>query len=189
MARRRKFPEDFQIPDGTGYYWYCLTMYDSSALVILKWKCQRDRRWGDVLEVYIPTRTVRKMYRGKVADREEKPYGYYLFMKAKMSGTLYWNVNEVPGLAWVNTDTDNVRMPPIVPEEEIERIQMEMAAIDEEAIGNIKVGEIVEITQGPLKNYGGPVIKMAKHGAVVEVFLFGRKNEIEVPFANVRVVS
>lgn len=184
--RKTKF-EGYTIPTSDKAEWYCLLTFDNRTIDGLKIRLAKDQKELDLIEVYCPKKIVKAEVRGKIVKREDEPFGFYVFIKAKMSPEMYYAVIGTPGLSWLNTDIQNLKLPPAVPEEEIERVKREFAIVEEEVVNDIKVGQDVEITDGPLKGNIGVVTKVSDT-ATVKTEMFKRTIEVDVKFSQLQVI-
>ncbi len=111
------------------------------------------------IEVYCPLQDEIRQWSDRKKKVSEPVFRSYLFVKLKDYATESLQVLETPGIVsfvWWN------KKPGVVRDEEIKAIQDFLTAYKEvKTITDIKEGEVVTVTEGPLKNMNG-VVKFIK---------------------------
>ncbi len=154
-----------------------------------------------VSQVLVPTEKVYTVRAGKRVLVEKILYPGYVLIQAELSGELQYIIrNEVPHMSGFLTEKREVshdggkpqeeKLPVPLRDDEARRIlgeQDEQAVTDVETVIDYKVGDPVQITDGPFSGFGGTVEEIVEDRSKLKVMvmIFGRKTLLELNFTQV----
>jgi transcriptional antiterminator NusG len=140
-----------------------------------------------IFGVMVPKEKMIEIKNGKRKVVEKKIFQGYVLVDMKMTEDAWYIVRNTPGVTgFVGTGTD----PTPVSEDEIKKIKKRMGVEDPKHQIDFKVGEIVNITDGPFKGFDGAVseIDTQKGKLKVMVSMFGRETPVELDALQVKKV-
>ena len=138
----------------------------------------------EIQEVIVPTQEVVEIRNGKRVTVTRRLYPGYVLVKMLLNQRTQHIINSLQGvIKFVGTG----REPQPLRDEEINKIlglepEVEEAALREEI--PFRVGQVVEVTEGPFTDFSGTVqeIYPDKGKVKVEVSLFGRPTSVELDY-------
>ena len=147
-----------------------------------------DKRPGDdrdIREVLVPTHDVVEIRRGKRVPVTKPLYPGYLLVRMVLNQSTEHMISAMKGVRFVGQGD-----PQPVREEDMNRIlgiEVEEETSAREEIP-FRVGEVVEVMQGPFTDFSGTVQEVypEKGKVKVEVSLFGRPTSVELDFTQLR---
>ena len=118
---------------------------------------------------------------------EKKIYPGYVFVDMVVTDDSWYIVRNTPNVT--GFIGFGVRPTP-VSKEEIRRIKKRMGVTDPKYKVELKIDELVRITDGPLKNFEGKVIEIDEDKGKVKVLvsMFGRETPTALDFLQVKKV-
>lgn len=142
---------------------------------------------GKISEILIPEKEVIDIVKGKKVTKFKKFYSGYIFVQMQLTNQVWHLVKNASG---VINFVGNKGIPTEVPVKQIEAITHR---IKEDAINNdsskisVKVGEHVQVIDGPFKTFSGVVeeVNQEKGRVKVAVSIFGRPTSVELDFSQV----
>jgi transcription termination/antitermination protein NusG len=142
----------------------------------------------EIQEVIVPTQDVVELKEGKRVTVTRRLYPGYVLIKMVMNQRTMHVINNIQGvIKFVGPGKE----PQPLRDEEINKILgLAPAETLEEAETEIpfRVGQVVEVTEGPFSDFSGTVQEIyADKGKVkVEVSLFGRPTSVELDFSQLK---
>ena len=140
-----------------------------------------------IFDILVPKEKKIKVKNGKKEVVEEKIYPGYILVNMIVTDDSWYVVRNTPHVTgFIGAGTTPVP----ISDEEIKRIQQRMGVEEPEYKIEFKVGDMVEITDGPFKDMTGNISKIDQEKGRVEVLvdLFGRETPVEVDSVQVKKV-
>ena len=140
-----------------------------------------------IFGVLVPKEKQIEIKNGKRKIVEKKIFQGYVLVEMKMTEDAWFIIRNTPGVTgFVGTGSD----PTPVSEQEIAKIKKRMGVADPKHQINYRVGEVVNITDGPFKGFDGAIneIDTAKGKIKVLVSMFGRETPVELDALQVKKV-
>lgn len=140
-----------------------------------------------IFDVLVPKEKQIEIKNGKRKVVEKKIFQGYVLVEMKMTEDAWFIVRNTPGVTgFVGSGTD----PTPVSEREIAKIKKRMGVEDPKHHINYRVGEVVNITDGPFKGFDGAIneIDTQKGKIKVLVSMFGRDTPVELDALQVKKV-
>lgn len=143
---------------------------------------------GDkILDVMVPKEKQIEIKNGKRRVVEKKIFQGYVLVDMKMTEDAWYIIRNTPGVTgFVGSGTE----PTPVSDEEIAKIKKRMGVEDPKHNIDYKVGEVVNIVDGPFKGFDGAIneIDTQKGKIKVLVSMFGRDTPVELDALQVKKV-
>lgn len=169
-------------------HWYVLhtySGYEDSVAVNLKQRIDNLNMQDKIFDAIVPKEKKIKIKDGKRTTLEEKIFPGYVLVNMIVTDDSWYVVRNTPNVTgFVGSGT----IPTPVSEEEWNYLQKRMGADEPKFKVDFEVGELVQITDGPFKDYEGKIadIDQAKGKIKVMVTIFGRETPVELDFLQVR---
>lgn len=141
----------------------------------------------EIFDVMVPKEKQIEIKNGKRKIVEKKIFQGYVLVEMKLTDATWYIVRNTPGVTgFVGSGT----VPTPVSEAEISKIKKRMGVEDPKHQIDLKVGEVVNITDGPFKGFDGAVseIDTQKGKIRVMVSMFGRDTPVELDALQVNKV-
>lgn len=140
-----------------------------------------------IFDVIVPKEKQIEIKNGKRKVVEKKIFQGYVLVQMKMSEDVWFIVRNTPNVTGFVGSGDQ---PSPVSDDEISKILKRMGAEDPKHKINFKVGEVVNIIDGPFKSFDGAIneIDPAKGKLKVLVSMFGRETPVELDALQVKKV-
>ena len=170
--------------------WYAIhtySGYEEKVADSIRQRIQTVDMADKIFDVMVPKEKQIQIKNGKRKVVEEKIFQGYVLVEMKLTDETWYIVRNTPGVTgFVGADTT----PTPVSESEIRKIKKRMGVEDPKHQINFKVGEVVNITDGPFKGFDGSVseIDTAKGKLKVMVSMFGRDTPVELDALQVNKV-
>lgn len=126
--------------------------------------------------------------------RERNLYPGYIFIKMHMTNDAWFIVRNTQYVTGLVGSSGQWTKPTPVPEREIKKMEAEVEKIKEnfkqgKNLSPYKVGQVVQVIDGPTKGQIGPIVEVndERKVAVVELELFERKTPTEIPYSNIKI--
>jgi len=174
----------------TNKQWYAIHTYSGYEEKVAESIRQRadSLDMGDkILEVLVPKEKMIEIKNGKRRVVEKKIFQGYVLVEMKMSEDAWYIVRNTPSVTgFVGSGTD----PTPVEQDEIEKIQKRMGLEQPKHKIDYRIGEVVNITDGPFKGFDGSIneIDPQKGKLKVLVNMFGRETPVELDSLQVKRV-
>jgi transcriptional antiterminator NusG len=125
---------------------------------------------------------------GRRTSVEEKIYPGYVLVRMIMTDDSWYVVRNTPRVTGF-VGTDNTKPTPLS-EEEVNSLLVRMGKEESKFNVDLKVGDLVKVTDGPFKDYDGKISEVDEERGRVKVLvpIFGRETAIELDSLQVRKV-
>ncbi len=170
--------------------WYAIHTYSGYEEKVAESIRQRaaSLEMGDkIFQVLVPKEKMIEIKNGKRRVVEKRIFQGYVLVQMKMSEDAWYIVRNTPSVTgFVGTGTD----PSPISDEEMEKINKRMGLDQPKHQIDFKVGEVVNITDGPFKGFDGSIneIDATKGKLKVLVNMFGRETPVELDSLQVKRV-
>ncbi len=170
--------------------WYVLHTYSGYEDAVAKNLKQRIESLGmedKIFNVLVPKEKRIKIKNGKRKTVEEKIYPGYVLVEMVVTDDSWYVVRNTPNVTgFVGAGTTPVP----VSKAEIENLKKRMGEEKPQYKIEVKVGELVKITDGPFKDFDGKVseIDEARGKVKVLVNMFGRDTPVELDSLQIKKV-
>ncbi len=166
-------------------HWYAVhtySGYEDAVARYLKQRVDSLEMHDKIFNIIVPREKKIKIKNGKRKEVEEKIYPGYVLVDMVMSEDSWYVVRNTPRVTgFVGADTTE---PTPLSKEEVDFLLSKMKGEEEEKKFNIeyKVGELVQINDGPFKGYEGKISNIDEEQGRVKVLvpIFGRETEVEL---------
>ncbi len=171
-------------------HWYVLhtySGYEDSVAVNLKQRIENLNMQDKIFDAIVPKEKKIKIKDGKRTTLEEKIFPGYVLVNMIVTDDSWYVVRNTPNVTgFVGSGT----IPTPVSQEEWDFLQKRMGADEPKFKVDFEVGELVQITDGPFKDYEGKIGEIDKAKGKVKVFvtIFGRETPVELDFLQVKKV-
>ena len=137
-----------------------------------------------IYEVKIPTETVTEVKDGKERQYERKVFPGYVLVKMIVTDESWFIVRNIRGVTGFVGASSTAPVP--LSDKEVEALGVE----NNEVIVNFKVGDSVNIIDGPLEGFVGVVDEIEPDKNYVKVILsmFGRETPVELELTQIELV-
>ena len=137
-----------------------------------------------IFEVKIPTETVTEVKDGKERQYERKIFPGYVLVKMIVTDDSWFVVRNIRGVTGFVGASSTAPVP--LSDKEVEALGVE----NNEIIVNFKVGDNVNIIDGPLEGFVGVVDEIEPDKNYVKVILsmFGRETPVELELTQIELV-
>ncbi len=137
-----------------------------------------------IYEVKIPTETVTEVKDGKERQYERKVFPGYVLVKMIVTDESWFIVRNIRGVTGFVGASSTAPVP--LSDKEVEALGVE----NNEIIVNFKVGDNVNIIDGPLEGFVGVVDEIEPDKNYVKVILsmFGRETPVELELTQIELV-
>ena len=140
-----------------------------------------------IYQVLVPKEKMIEVKNGKRKVVEKRIFQGYVLVEMKMDEDAWYIVRNTPSVTgFVGSGSE----PSPVEEEEIEKIMKRMGRSEPKHKIDYRIGEVVNITDGPFKGFDGSIndIDPAKGKLKVLVNMFGRETPVELDSLQVKRV-
>lgn len=169
-------------------HWYVLhtySGYEDSVAINLKQRIENLNMQDKIFDAIVPKEKKIKIRDGKRTTFEEKIFPGYVLVNMIVTDDSWYVVRNTPNVTgFVGSGT----IPTPVAEEEWSFLQKRMGAEEPKFKVDFEVGELVQINDGPFKDYEGKIGELDQAKGKVKVFvtIFGRETPVELDFLQVK---
>lgn len=162
--------------------------YEEAVARYLKQRVESLSMENKIFEVIVPTEKKIRVKGGKRSTVEDKLFPGYVLVRMIMSDDSWYVVRNTPRVTGF-VGVDNTKPTPLS-EEEVNSLLVRMGKEEGKFNVDLKVGELVKVTDGPFKDYDGKVAEVDEERGRVKVLvpIFGRETAIELDSLQVRKV-
>ncbi|MFZ1814550.1 MAG: transcription termination/antitermination protein NusG, partial [Rhizobiaceae bacterium] len=170
--------------------WYAIhtySGYEEKVAESIQQRVESVDMADKIFGVLVPKEKQIEIKNGKRKIVEKKIFQGYVLVEMKMTEDAWFIIRNTPGVTgFVGTGSD----PTPVSEPEIAKIKKRMGVADPKHQINYRIGEVVNITDGPFKGFDGAIneIDTAKGKIKVLVSMFGRETPVELDALQVKKV-
>lgn len=170
-------------------HWYVVHTYsgfEQKAKKALEEKVKSLGKQDRISEVLVPSENVVEMKKGVKKTTTRKIFPGYILVRMELTEET-WHI--IKGVPKVTGFVGGSKAPPIVPDEEVQRItqQISEGTLRPKPKVTFEKGESVRVVEGPFTNFNGIVdeVKPEKGKVKVLVSIFGRSTPVELDFMQV----
>lgn len=170
--------------------WYAIhtySGYEEKVADSIRQRINSVDMTDEIFDVMVPKEKQIEIKNGKRKIVEKKIFQGYVLVEMKLTDATWYIVRNTPGVTgFVGSGTS----PTAVSEAEISKIKKRMGVEEPKHQIDLKVGEVVNITDGPFKGFDGAVseIDTQKGKIRVMVSMFGRDTPVELDALQVNKV-
>ncbi len=170
--------------------WYAIHTYSGYEEKVKESISQRAESLDmkdKIFQVLVPKEKMIEVKNGKRKVVEKRIFQGYVLVQMKMSEDAWYIVRNTPSVTgFVGSGSE----PTPVSDDEMEKIMKRMGRAEPKHKIDFKVGDIVNITDGPFKGFDGTIneIDQAKGKLKVLVNMFGRETPVELDSLQVKRV-
>lgn len=170
--------------------WYAIhtySGYEEKVAESIQQRVESVDMADKIFGVMVPKEKQIEIKNGKRKIVEKKIFQGYVLVEMKMTEDAWYIIRNTPGVTgFVGTGAD----PTPVSELEITKIKKRMGVDDPKHQIDYKIGEVVNITDGPFKGFDGAIneIDTQKGKIKVLVSMFGRETPVELDALQVKKV-
>ena len=170
--------------------WYAIhtySGYEEKVAESIRQRAESLDMKDKIYQILVPKEKMIEVKIGKRKVVEKKIFQGYVLVQIKLTEDAWYIVRNTPGVTgFVGTGTD----PSPVSPAEIEKIMKRMGRAEPKHKIDFKVGEVVNITDGPFKGFDGAIneIDATKGKLKVLVNMFGRETPVELDALQVKKV-
>ncbi len=170
--------------------WYVIHTYSGYEEKVAESIRQRadSLDMGDkIFQVLVPKEKMIEVKNGKRKVVEKRIFQGYVMVQMKMSEDAWYIVRNTPSVTgFVGSGSE----PTPISEDEMEKIMKRMGREEPKHKIDFKIGEVVNITDGPFKGFDGSIneVDVTKGKLKVLVNMFGRETPVELDSLQVKRV-
>ncbi|MDD5145883.1 MAG: transcription termination/antitermination protein NusG [Candidatus Pacebacteria bacterium] len=170
--------------------WYVLHTYSGYEDAVAKNLKQRIESLGmddKIFNVLVPKEKKIKIKDGKRKVIEEKIYPGYVLVEMIVTDDSWYVVRNTPNVTgFVGAGTTPVPVSP----NEIDNLKKRMGIVEPQYKIEVKVGDLVKITDGPFKDFDGKISEIDEERGKVKVLvnMFGRDTPVELDSLQIKKV-
>jgi transcriptional antiterminator NusG len=170
--------------------WYAIhtySGYEEKVAESIRQRAESLDMKDKIIEVLVPKEKMIEVKNGKRKVVEKRIFQGYVLVQMKMSEDAWYIVRNTPSVTgFVGSGSE----PTPVDDAEIEKIQKRMGREEPKHKIDFKLGEVVNITDGPFKGFDGAVseVDAVKGKLKVLVNMFGRETPVELDSLQVKKV-
>ena len=171
--------------------WYVIhtySGYEDQVADSLRQRIQSFSMQEYVFDVIVPTEKQIEIKAGKRKTVEKKIFPGYVLVEMIVTDDSWYVVRNTPNVTgFIGL---GVRPTPMA-KEEVDRIRKRMGVEEPKFEIDLKVGELVKINDGPLKNFEGKVVEVDKDKGKIKVSvnMFGRETPVNLDSLQVKKIS
>lgn len=171
-------------------HWYVLhtySGYEDSVAFNLQQRIESMGMEDKIFNVMVPKEKKIKIKDGKRVTVEEKIFPGYVMVEMIVTDDSWYVVRNTPNVTgFVGSGT----IPTPISESEVASLQKRMGVEEPKYKIDIKVGELVRITDGPFKDYEGKADEIDDEKGKVKVLvsIFGRETPLELDFLQIKKI-
>lgn len=165
--------------------WYVITTYvghEDNVKEKLEARTESMGMQENIFRVIIPTTTEVEVKDGVQKEKTKKMFPGYVFVEMVMSDEAWYAVRNTPGVTgFIGSSGKGAKPTPLLPQE-VDRILVNMGMSRVDAEAELKVGEKVNVIDGPFKGMMGTIdsIDLENNKLNVLIDLFGQETPVEV---------
>ncbi len=170
--------------------WYAIhtySGYEEKVAESIRQRAESLDMKDKIIQVLVPKEKMIEVKNGKRKVVEKRIFQGYVLVQMKMSEDAWYIVRNTPSVTgFVGSGTD----PSPIEEDEIEKIMKRMGREEPKHKIDFKLGEVVNIIDGPFKGFDGSVneVDAVKGKLKVLVNMFGRETPVELDSLQVKRV-
>lgn len=173
----------------TGRHWYAIHTYSGYEDAVARYLKQRveSLSMGDkIFNVVVPKETKIQIKNGKRQKKEEKIYPGYVLVDMVLDNDSWYVVRNTPRVTgFVGADSAT---PTPLSQEEVGDLMLRIGGAEPKFKVDLKLNEVVKITDGPFKDQEGKVAELDEERGKVKILvpIFGRDTIVELDSLQVK---
>ncbi len=181
------------MPKQTAQYgrrWYAIhtySGYEDNVAEALGQRIETMDMREKIFSVLVPKEKKIKIKNGKRKTTEEKIFPGYVLVEMVVTDDSWYVVRNTPNVTgFIGTGT----IPTPIAQEEIDALLKRTGVTEPETTFDVTKGAVVQITDGPFKNFEGKVSDIDEQRGKIKVLvnMFGRETPVELDFLQVKKV-
>ena len=170
--------------------WYAIhtySGYEEKVAESIRQRAESLDMKDKIIQVLVPKEKMIEVKNGKRKVVEKRIFQGYVMVEMKMSEDAWYIVRNTPSVTgFVGSGTE----PTPISNDEIEKILKRMGREEPKHKIDYKIGEVVNITDGPFKGFDGSIneVDPTKGKLKVLVNMFGRETPVELDSLQVKRV-
>ncbi|HSX46371.1 MAG TPA: transcription termination/antitermination protein NusG [Patescibacteria group bacterium] len=170
--------------------WYAIhtySGYEEKVAESIRQRAESLDMKDKIIQVLVPKEKMIEVKNGKRKVVEKRIFQGYVLVEMKMSEDAWYIVRNTPSVTgFVGSGTE----PTPISADEIDKIMKRMGREEPKHKIDYKVGEVVNITDGPFKGFDGSIneVDATKGKLKVLVNMFGRETPVELDSLQVKRV-
>lgn len=163
--------------------WYAVHTYSGYEDAVARYLTQRveSLQMSDkIFSVIVPKEKKIKIKNGKRQEIEEKTFPGYVLVDMILTDDSWYVVRNTPRVTgFVGSDTTT---PIPLSQTEVDALMAKMGGGEKKFKVDLKIGDVVKITDGPFKDYEAKVSQVDEKTGVIKVLIaiFGRDTAVEL---------
>ncbi|NBS41186.1 transcription termination/antitermination protein NusG [bacterium] len=179
------------MPKQTAQYgrrWYAIhtySGYEDNVAEALGQRIETMDMREKIFNVLVPKEKKVKIKNGKRKTTEEKIFPGYVLVEMIVTDDSWYVVRNTPNVTgFIGTGT----VPTPIAQEEIDALMKRVGVNEPEMTFDVTKGSVVQITDGPFKNFEGKVSDIDEQRGKIKVLvnMFGRETPVELDFLQVK---
>ncbi|MCU9594017.1 transcription termination/antitermination protein NusG [Caldibacillus thermolactis] len=173
--------------------WYVVhtySGYENKVKANLEKRVETMGMQDKIFRVVVPEKEETEVKNGKSKVVKKKVFPGYVLVELIMTDDSWYVVRNTPGVTgFVGSSGSGSKPTPLLPEEV--NYLLKQMGVDVERIDiDVEIGETVQVTDGPFKDFTGRVeeIDKAKGKLKVSVNMFGRETPVELDFSQIEKI-
>jgi len=171
--------------------WYAVQTYSGYEEAVARYLKQRveSLEMNDkIFNILVPKEKTIKVKGGKRQTVEEKIYPGYVLVEMVLSEDSWYVVRNTPRVTGF-VGPDNTTPTPLS-KDEVDLLLARAGRDEGKVILDLKVGDLVKITDGPFKEYDGKVAEVNEEKGSIKVLvpIFGRDTAVELDSLQVKKI-
>jgi len=173
-----------------GRRWYAIhtySGYEDNVAEALNQRTDTMDMHEKIFAVLVPKEKKIKIKNGKRKTTEEKIFPGYVLVEMVVTDDSWYVVRNTPNVTgFIGTGTN----PTPIAQEEIDALLKRTGVTEPETTFDVTKGAVVQITDGPFKNFEGKVSDIDEQRGKIKVLvnMFGRETPVELDFLQVKKI-
>lgn len=170
--------------------WYAIhtySGYEEAVAESIRQRAESLDMKDKIYQALVPKEKMIEIKNGKRKVVEKKIFQGYVLVQMKLTEDAWYIVRNTPSVTgFVGTGTD----PSPVSKDEVDKIMKRMGREDPKHKMDYKVGDVVNITDGPFKGFDGAINEIDEQKGKLKVLvnMFGRETPVELDSLQVKKV-
>ncbi|MEK7110243.1 MAG: transcription termination/antitermination protein NusG [Patescibacteria group bacterium] len=187
MPQQSSDPKESQNPR----QWYAVHTYSGYEEAVARYLKQRVESLSmedKIFQIIVPKEKKIRVKGGRRSSVEEKIYPGYVLVDMVLAEDSWYVVRNTPRVTGF-VGTDNTTPTPLS-KEEVDALLSRMGKEESRFNMDLRIGDLVKVTDGPFKDYDGKVAEIDEEKGRVRVMVpvFGRDTAIDLDSLQVRKV-
>jgi transcriptional antiterminator NusG len=191
MAPTHILPQGAQAEKAKSRQWYAVQTYSGYEEAVARYLRQRveSLAMGDkIFNILVPKEKKIKVKGGRRTTIEEKIYPGYVLVEMVLTEDSWYVVRNTPRVTGF-VGPDNTTPTPLS-RDEVDALLARSDNREEKMTIDLRVGDLVKITDGPFKDYDGKIAEVNEEKGSVKILvpIFGRDTAVELDSLQVKKV-